>query len=109
MLQQLKGLFETISIQARRQKMALLLSSYLMFGGDTPLPKAMTKPLYQVAIVGHNVFGRLARFSSVLNALRGLKLLMLAMPFGPLITATAFSYRVAHAALLVEMKHHKLA
>lgn len=99
----------SIKKSAEVQLLALLLSSYILFGGDKPLPKSMVKPLFMVSKVGYTVFGVLANLGKVFKVLGLVRLTSLFVPFSLLVSATAFSYRVAYAALVVEVKHHKLA
>lgn len=100
---------ESFKKSVKAQLNAILLSSYIMFGGDKPLPKPLVKPLYLVSMVGYNAFGVLSSLARVLKVLGLVRLTGLFVPFSLLVSATAFSYRVAYAALVVEVKHHKLA
>lgn len=98
-----------LKTKANRLYWAAMLTVYISCGGATPAPKVVVKPLYRISCMSMNLFGRLAKLCRVLAVMRLLLLVAFKIPFGPLISLTAFTWKVSHAALTVEMKHHKLA
>lgn len=107
MLHKLKTAFAAKSKTLKRQELSLLFFCYVMFGGDKPMPRVLVKPVYHMMKIGNAFFGRLAKIALVLKVMRWTQLFYLVMPFGWLISATAYSYKVAYAAMQVEIKECK--
>lgn len=109
MIQKLRLAIAKMKQTLTNQKLGFLFYCYVTFGGDKPLPRAMVKPLYYTMSFGDKAFGIISKLLLAAKVLRSIRMIAWAFPLGPLVSATAFSYKVAHAALKVEMQEQKFA